>query len=868
MSIAQLLARSPRGLQTSLSTAMFLLIGSFALSGCEPQFTDGQCVVDNDCFPDERCALGSCRPAPQEIVLNECGGEEELENAVGDVCGPCNLDRYACDSTSLVCDGETPCPELDILTTNATSITATTALLNGRIDAFPLEPIDELGFCWSTSQEIGADDTCQALPSVPSQADSFSLPITELEPGTTYYAAAYTVIEGDFDVANVVSFQTNAITPSLNATAEEEGILLSWPLVQGAVGYELFANGELLAALEDDEVEYFDDTAPAGTLSAPGQVTASDGRSDGVRITWTAPVASPGAQVEYTLVAVFADADGDPSPAVSAGRLGPQVMGYEVQIGSGDPISLPLQTQYLDENAPLVQILPGPISVSKGEFENQVLLNSPTPASVAADQQSYRVRATYGSDATEYSSAVEGRRIRGNFTYQWERSSGDADENYSPITGATQRLFNYLDAPADGSIRYYRLQISAPGAEAATSDADFGFVATLGVLSGLSESTITANSVTLSATVDSLGQPAANLHGFCVSTSPEPVYPGVGSDICATLGVPGLGPFSEDLSDLSPNTTYYARGFLRSSIGTTYTGEVTFDTLPLLPPAPSNFSATSDQTGAIDLSWNAVPEAVQYEIYRGGELLIVLDGSGTTSYSDTTAVGPTLTVGTATATDGTIFQAVELGISAPLSSPGTVTTYEIRSVDALEQVSDFASTTGQRAAPDVEARWEYESDGDWVLLSSVDPLDPNYTDTTVPTDGSYRTYRFVALYPSLDFTVESGSVDGRPGLSILRESASFSKDDDDVTLTVEIEFPGTPLGTIYFCYGEEDFEFFDDDVATCNPAVTASAGVLTSSFSRSLFNDDQLYYFQIFTANQFGNAVDLFTDIVNEGSPE
>jgi hypothetical protein len=69
---------------------------------------------------------------------------------------------------------------------------------------------------------------------------------------------------------------------------------------------------------------------------------------------------------------------------------------------------------------------------------------------------------------------VNGNRTVGAITLQWQRSGGDAESGYADLPGVTGSSATDTTAPADGSGRYYRAVVSAPGAASVTSAADRG----------------------------------------------------------------------------------------------------------------------------------------------------------------------------------------------------------------------------------------------------------------------------------------------------------------------------------------------------------------------------------------------------------
>ena len=87
-------------------------------------------------------------------------------------------------------------------------------------------------------------------------------------------------------------------------------------------------------------------------------------------------------------------------------------------------------------------------------------------------------------------------------------------------------------------------------------------------------SEITINSAVCGGEVTSDGNGTITARGICWSTSQNPTI----EDNKTTNGS-GLGSFTSNLSNLSPNTTYYVRAYATNEVGTSYGNEVSFTTL-------------------------------------------------------------------------------------------------------------------------------------------------------------------------------------------------------------------------------------------------------------------------------------------------
>jgi alpha-tubulin suppressor-like RCC1 family protein len=73
------------------------------------------------------------------------------------------------------------------------------------------------------------------------------------------------------------------------------------------------------------------------------------------------------------------------------------------------------------------------------------------------------------------SSSVTGSRAIGAVTRQWQRSTAaSSDGSYTNISNATTATFNDTAAPADGSPRYYRIRLTAAGADTLTTEPVLG----------------------------------------------------------------------------------------------------------------------------------------------------------------------------------------------------------------------------------------------------------------------------------------------------------------------------------------------------------------------------------------------------------
>ena len=626
-------------LRQSLAYGIGLLLVALATVGCEPEFEDDVCTDDDDCFPDESCVEQRC-----ELTENECGGREPLDHEVGDPCGPCDLDLLECtaDGNAVTCDGNTPCPELDLITTQPTDIASTSATFHGKLEEFPHEEeLVEVGFCWAQQDDLTLDDDCAALDEVPDAVGDFSLDVDGLRPGTVQYVRAYSISDADTEeLANILEFQTEAPPPEgLQAEGGPDVITVSWDEAEGATGYELLAQGQTLAEFDDpQETSYEDETAPAGFVGAPQNYEATTDVSGGVEVSWDAPETGEGASVEYELIALYPDATSEPSDSVEGNRSAPQPTGYELYIGDDDPsdidwIFVSDEQSYFDDTAPLGVIFPGSISASKGEFTDFVRLEFVEDPTIEVPTQLYRIRATYGENnqmTGETTSIFDGQRAVGPIEIQWFRNV--EEDGVFPVLIAPDADLQYDDeeAPDDGSVRYYHANVSAADAIATDTNIDTGYVATTGSIDEPVISNVEATSAEVTAAVTSSGIPPAEEHGFCYSTETAPEYP---DDDCIELGATDdeTDSMAATLDELAQGTHYYVRAFVDSELtGTTYSEEVEFTTSA---PVPQGLT-TESSVDAVTISWDQTEGATGYRLYADDSLLQEIEEADVTEHDD------------------------------------------------------------------------------------------------------------------------------------------------------------------------------------------------------------------------------------------
>ncbi len=111
-------------------------------------------------------------------------------------------------------------------------------------------------------------------------------------------------------------------------------------------------------------------------------------------------------------------------------------------------------------------------------------------------------------------------------------------------------------------------------------------------LSALSFPVILVDSVSVTASITNINSGNATKRGVCYSTSP---CPDISDSIRFQTGSFGIGAYTLELTNLLPDTTYYARDYSIDSLGLSYGNDTSFKTKKLLPPGNAlNFDGVND----------------------------------------------------------------------------------------------------------------------------------------------------------------------------------------------------------------------------------------------------------------------------------
>lgn len=251
-------------------------------------------------------------------------------------------------------------------------------------------------------------------------------------------------------------------------------------------------------------------------------------------------------------------------------------------------------------------------------------------------------------------------------------------------------------------------------------------------------SSVEATTATGNGTIVATGGATAR-RGFAymVGTSGDPT---TADSVAYEDGFFSTGAYTKGLTGLTPGTNYRVRAYVVNSAETGYGTTVQILTKPA---APTGVSATDGTyIDKVTITWTKSTGATDYHVWRDSTDLGAAGDVAT--YDDMGAGAPTITPGSASASDGTNNAYVELSLSGASASNGTSHTYKVIASNATGNSADSATDTGYRGVGTLTYQWQRsatDSDASYSDISGATTA--SYNDTGAPADGSGRYYKCV-----------------------------------------------------------------------------------------------------------------------------
>ena len=515
-----------------------------------------------------------------------------------------------------------------VTSVSSSSVEETTATATGNVTATGGENVTSRLIQYGTAS---LTYTANVSESGSWDVGSFSLGLTSLSPGTTYYWRAGANNTAGYGYGSELTFTTKPQAPTgLSATAQTNNqITLSWTLgsgsenttvryrtdtyptsyTDGTLGYSGTASSANITSLSPSMLYYFgawavntdnstiysDSSAQVSTWTRPGDPTnliASNPQYTTVDLDWTLATSANRSHIRW--------ATGSYPTSISEGT-----QAYFASDNNTIVTSLPEATQiyfnmwFYSDNSTLYS------SDNYSTTVTTLTPSAPTVTTSSATDISYttvtasgNITDTGGDNATE----------RG-FQY----GIGGYTDNVSEAGDFSTGVFTLpITGLQDNTLYQYRTY--------AINSAGIGY----GNLINFTTLEIVAPTVTSSAAT-SITASGATLHGNVTATGGgnyetrifEWGYPsGNYTDNWTSVGSYGTGTFSQAISGLSANTTYYWRAGAINNGDAGYSGELSFATLEApsggAPATPMNFRGIITSDNELILLWDSAPGATDY----------------------------------------------------------------------------------------------------------------------------------------------------------------------------------------------------------------------------------------------------------------
>lgn len=370
--------------------------------------------------------------------------------------------------------------------TPATSITDEGATVSGNVSDIGSANVTERGFEWGISSGNYTDNWTEVGNW--GTADNFSHAITGLDAGTLYYYRAMAYNADGWAYGSEDTFLT-LCDPPTNVSATDgdhsDKVVVTWTKSFGATGYNILRDGGIIDTV-GDVATYDDNTATAGNISSAGTATASDG-SSGLHVTLSlaGEGTNNGTTYSYKLQALNATGNSTDS-AADNGYRSVGTLSYQWQVDSGggfgniaggttDPYD------YTGADNPTVTAGNATASDNTTGF---VTLTATGTASADGATWDYQcvVSSSYATNSPQTSTSDTGYKGASAVTYEWYRSWGDADSDFSGMAGegGTTNPYNDVNGAMVPSGRYYYAMVSMSGATSDNTTHDRGYMSSTG----------------------------------------------------------------------------------------------------------------------------------------------------------------------------------------------------------------------------------------------------------------------------------------------------------------------------------------------------------------------------------------------------
>ena len=483
---------------------------------------------------------------------------------------------------------------------SVTDVKSTSAIIKGALLHDGGEPITAMGICYGLTQSPTSANA--TVVNVESQGQSFSVQLSQLKKGTTYYARAFAKNKNGIAYSNEVSFNTLTELPTVVTTSISDvsytSVTVSGNVTDGG-GLEVRERGICYATnpsysftrVPDDDSGVGEYTCNLtglqdGTIYYVRAYAVNEkGTSYGEEVSFTtkakttATITTKSAtNVSYTSAAVGGNVTSDGGAEVTergivyATTQNPTTADSKVSNGSG-----------LGEfTCNLTDLQDGTIYYVRAYAVNEKGIAYGNEVSFTTIAKTVATITTKSATNVSYTSATVGGNVTNDgglevtergVVYSTNQNPTTANNKVTSGSGLGQFTCNLTDLQ-DGTTYYARAYAINEKGTAYGEEVSFTtkqlFTPTIVTTQ---PTNVAYNSATVGGNVTNDGGAEITERGICYSTSTNPTI----ANTKISNGS-GIGAFTCNLTDLQDGTTYYVRAYAINAKGTSYGEEVSFTT--------------------------------------------------------------------------------------------------------------------------------------------------------------------------------------------------------------------------------------------------------------------------------------------------
>ena len=275
----------------------------------------------------------------------------------------------------------------------------------------------------------------------------------------------------------------------------------------------------------------------------------------------------------------------------------------------------------------------------------------------------------------------------------------------------------------------------------------------------------------------------------------------------------------------------------------------------VIPAAPTNVSATDGTyTNKVTITWTKSSGATDYHVWRDA---VDLGAAGDVStFDDAGASAPTITPGTASASDGSSSSYVTASLSGQSANNGTTHTYKVVASNLAGNSPDSSTNTGYRGVGSLTYQWQRSAaDSDASYGDIGGGTTASYNDTGAPSDGSGRYFKCVMNATGASQNTSTSDRGYRMAPPTVTTQSASSVGIATATLNGNITATGGANATVRgFAWGTVS-TLSGGDTATTTDTVGQpfSTGAFTGSLTTLTCNTT--YYSRAYATNTIGTGL-------------